>query len=186
MTKLILTALLLGAGLAAPAAASVTFTGTTAGGPTFTRPLEGLPPTALSGIGAGVAYDVTGFTVSQSGGYDFLMTGLDPDGWDTFLFVYADGFDPADPLANVLAGNDDLGGIGLSGFDDLGLDAGTLYFAVATGFASDAEGRYALRIDGPGTVAAPIPEPAAWAMMLAGFVLAGVALRVRRPRPACA
>lgn len=185
MKKLILTALLLGAGLTGPAtAATVTFTGTTVGGPVFARPLEGTPPLDLSGIGTGVAYDVKSFTIGQSGAYDFLMTGIEPDGWDTFLLLYADAFDPADPLANVLAGNDDLGGIGVSGFDGFGLDAGTTYFAVATGFAAGAEGRYALRIAGPGAIAAPIPEPATWAMLLAGFALAGVAVRARRPRTA--
>lgn len=185
MTRTIAAALCCSVLAAAPAAAA-TFTGTTVGGPTYNRTLSGSPPTDLSIVGTDVAYDVVAFTVDQAGDYDFLMTGLDPDLWDTFLALYSGSFDPSAPLANVLVANDDFNGdIGLSGFT-FGLTTGVNYFAIATGFANSSQGRYSLEISGPGTVSAPIPEPAAWALLIAGFGLTGAALRTRRVRVAFA
>lgn len=92
-------------------------------------------------------------------------------------------FDPADQFTNLLAGNDDFPSIGLSGFA-FALTAGLTYFTVNSGFSNDDFGTYTMRISGPGDIipgdnAPVIPEPATWAMMIAGFGLVGAAARRR-------
>ena len=182
MKKLMLAALALSAVLASPAAA-VTVIGTTVGGPTFNRPLAGTPPTGLSGVGTAVSYVLTPFTVSATGNYSFLMTGLTPANWDTFLGLYSTSFNSGSPLVNAIVYNDDFPSIGLSGFSST-LTAGTSYIALATGFANTDAGRYSLEINGPGTITIggipAVPEPTTWAMIIAGFGIVGSALRRRR------
>jgi len=168
---------------AAPAMAA-TLVGTTADGATFNRPVsmgDGAPIT-LSSTGTAVRYQATSFTVAATGSYSFLMTGLDPLAWDTYLGLYANSFSAASALANALVYNDDFPSIGLSGFTRT-LTAGTTYIALATGFSNTAAGRYSLAVTGPGAVSfgtAAVPEPATWAMMLVGFAMMGAAVRYRR------
>ncbi|WP_414900018.1 PEPxxWA-CTERM sorting domain-containing protein [Sphingomonas flavalba] len=181
--KILALAALAAAIVAAPAHA-VTVSGDTSGGPTFNRPVAGNPPTVLSGAGTAVRYQVTAFTVSDAGDYHFVMDATGPTRWDNFLGLYAGGFDPADPLAGVIITNDDYPSFGLSGFVTT-LATGTSYYAVATGYDADAFGAYTLTIDGAGAVllsggAGGVPEPGSWALMLAGFGLAGAALRATR------
>lgn len=182
MKKLMLAALAFSAAIATPASA-VTIIGTTVGGPTYNRPLQGNPPTGLSGVGTAVSYEVTPFTVSTTGSYSFLMTGLVPLNWDTFLGLNSVAFNPGTPLVNALVYNDDFPSIGLSGFTRT-LTSGVSYFAIATGFGNTDAGRYSLVIDGPGSVIiggqGAVPEATTWAMIIAGFGLVGGALRRRR------
>ncbi len=183
MKKLIFGALLLSAALVTPAAA-VTVIGSTNGAPTFNRPLAGTPPTLLSGVGTAVSYTVTAFTVTTSGSYSFLMTGLTPVNWDTYLGLHSTAFNAATPLVNAIVYNDDFPSIGLSGFT-AALTAGTSYFAIATGFANTDSGRYSLEINGPGTVViggvgqGAVPETSTWGMLIAGFGIVGAAMRRR-------
>ena len=167
------------------AAATYVRTATTAGGPTFNRPLAGTPPTGLSSVGTAVHYDPFTFTVSASGSYSFL----DASTYDNFLILYSGTFNPATPLANALVANDDLAGVGNAGFT-AALAAGTTYIAVATAFNNANSGAYTLTITGPGDVIAPgagaVPEPASWALMIAGFGLLGGTMRARRARVAFA
>lgn len=75
-------------GLSAPAlAGTTTFTGDTTGGPTFNRPVTNgnSAPTTLSLVGTDVAYGYKVFSVDTSGSYDFVLTGVTPAGWDTYL-----------------------------------------------------------------------------------------------------
>lgn len=58
-----------------------------------------------------------------------------------------------------------------------GLDAGKAYLNIHTTFAPGGE------IRGQWAAAAAVPEPAAWAMLITGFGLAGTALRRRRVSP---
>ncbi len=169
--------------VATPAFAGTTvFTGDTTAGPTYNRPLSGRPPTGLSGVGTAVRYVVTPFTVSVSGNYNFLNSSVH----DSFLGVHANLFNPATPLLNALAYDDDAGPGSDSAITALGLLAGVSYFAVSSGFANTDFGRFTLTIDGPGNIigggggGGGVPEPATWAMLIFGFAGVGAALRRRR------
>ena len=122
--------------------------GTTAGRPTWHRLDQNGPnlPVALSTVGTAVPFDAVAFTVSQSGNYSMKSTGT----WDNYLFLYANGFNPANPQSGVLIGNDDFPSIGTAGFSNVTLYAGTTYFLVTSGFQNYHSGKYTLEITGPG------------------------------------
>ncbi len=166
--------------VATPAFAGTTvFTGNTTAGPTYNRPLSGRPPTGLSGVGTAVRYVVTPFRVSVSGNYNFLNSSIH----DSYLGVHRNLFNPATPLLNALAYDDDSGPGSDSAITALGLLAGVSYFAVSSGFANTDFGRFTLTIDGPGNIIGAgggVPEPATWAMLIFGFAGIGAALRRRR------
>lgn len=164
------------AAFAGPAQA-VTFTGTTLGGPTWTRPLPNFA--GLSVFGVGVSYQLTPFTVTANGSYVFQNTALVPAAWDNFTFVYQNAFNASTPLVNGLIGNDDNPSLGLSGFTTA-LSTGINYFYVTTGFAPVNFGTFSASITGPGNViiAAGVPEPSTYALMALG--LAGVLVGARR------
>ncbi len=167
------------AAVATPASAAVIYsvTGDTTGGPVYNRPLQGTPPTQVSGTGTSVAYNTFLFSPVATGSYTFLLTSTSTS-YDPFLVLYASPFTPASPLTNVIAANDDFeGNIALSGFTQT-LLAGTVYTAVITGFDNFDFGTYQLTISN----AAAVPEPATWGMMLAGFGMVGFGLR-RRAKP---
>ncbi len=81
----------------------LTYAGSTSGGPTYDRADDAA---TLSSDGASVAYRTLNFRVDAIGTYAFLSTG----DYDTFLSLYAGGFDPAHPLANLVDLNDDTSG----------------------------------------------------------------------------
>ena len=138
--------LLLLALAAAPAFAdTVTFSGTTAGGPTWNRPRDAGSGTAgsctLSNIGTAVPFATEPFTVPADGTYDI---DLDPVGFDGVLLLYdGRGFDPSDPCLGLIAYADE-------GFDPgnpeeiaaVGLSAGVSYTVVVTGFDNTDAGAY--------------------------------------------
>lgn len=171
MIKTTIAAAALAVAAVLPAHASIfTITGNTTGDPTFTRALEDF--SATSAVGAGVRYDAYTLTVSAAGDYSFLTTG----DFDTFTFLYT-AFNPASPLANGFIGNDDLVGVGTSGFT-VPLLANTAYTLVVTGYQSADFGAHSTTIGGPGNIAlAPVPEPAQYAMFALG--LGVIALRRR-------
>ncbi|UMR32535.1 PEP-CTERM sorting domain-containing protein [Massilia sp. MB5] len=169
--RVVLAAGILFAGLTQAARADIkTFTGDTSTGPTFHRPVESL--LGLSAVGTNVRYDSFAFTVSQSGTYTFLTTGL----FDTFQLLYENSFNPADSLTNAIGASDDLLGQTTSGFYGP-LSAGVTYIFVSTGFENTDHGQYSLTIGGPGLITA-VPEPATYLML--GLGLAGIALASRR------
>ena len=159
-------------------AQAIVVLGTTVGAATWTRPVAGNPPTPpLSGIGVGVNYTVTPFTVSAAGSYLFQSTATSPVNWDNYTFLYQTSFNPASQFTNVLIGNDDNPSIGLSGFS-YALNTGTTYFLITTGFATGDAGAYSDSITGPGNVNV-VPEPAAFGLMALGLALVGTAVRRR-------
>jgi hypothetical protein len=131
----------------------LTVTGTTAGKPVWNRPDENgnSPPVALSSTATVVPYEVSSFTVSATGTYSLTSTATSPANWDNYLFLYANAFSAAAPFSNVLIGNDDDPNAGVSGFS-ITLQAGTLYYAVNTGYSNSSAGAYSMVISGPGTV----------------------------------
>lgn len=147
----------------------VTVTGDTTGGPTYTRTFEDF--SALSPVGVGVSYNVFRLTFSAAGDYTFLTTGA----FDTFTFLYT-AFNPASPRAGGVVANDDLLGLGTSGFV-VELAANTPYTLVVTGYRSSEFGIHSTTIGGEGTVAV-VPEPATCALFAMG--LGAIALRRRR------
>ena len=112
--------LLIGALHASTASAdTITYTGTTVGGPTWNRPVANgnLPPVSPpSGVGTAVAYSVQAFTVSLAGLYSLQSTAVTPSAWDNSSFLYVNSFNPASQFTNILIGNDDNPSTGLSGF----------------------------------------------------------------------
>lgn len=174
--------------LAASAAAAsfsaqaIVVLGTTAGGPTWTRPAAGNPPVGLSGVGVGVNYSITPLFVGTSGSYAFLSSATAPVNWDNFSFLHQTSFNAASPLTNVLVGNDDNTTIGQSGFTRI-LTAGSQYFFITTGFQPGDAGAWSLDITGPGSISiGVIPEPGTYALM--GLGAAAVLLATLRRAPA--
>lgn len=152
-------------------AAITTFSATTAGGPTFNRPLEDL--SGLSAVGTAVAYSAYTVSVGTTGEYTFVTTGA----FDTFSLLYGPTFNRTTPLTNALAANDDLVSLTTSGFA-YALNAGASYVLVTTSFGNTDFGAYTTTIGGPGTIAvSPVPEPAAWALLAAGLAVVGAARR---------
>lgn len=145
----------------------VVVSGTTTGGPTFNRPLEGL--TGLSAVGTAVSYSTYAFSVSLAGTYTFTTTAANSSTFDTFTFLYGPTFNPASPLTNALIGNDDLFGVGEASGFAYALTAGTNYVYVTTGFANSDAGAFVTVIGGPGTITAAVPEPETALMMAVGL-----------------
>ncbi|KQS04956.1 hypothetical protein ASG11_12420 [Sphingomonas sp. Leaf357] len=158
---------------AAPAAnAAVVYTviGDTSGGPVFNRPTT---LTSTSAVGTAVAYNTFLFSPLAGGSYTFLLTSTTAL-YDPFLALYAGAFNPASPLTNLVAFNDDLSGsLTQSGFT-FTLDPSVTYTAVITGFDNQDFGTYNLTI-----ATAAVPEPATWGLMVLGFGMVGAAARKR-------
>lgn len=133
----------------------ISFTGTTAGGSTFNRPLEDL--SALSAVGTSVAYNTTNFSVSTTGDYSFQSTA----NFDNFAIIYANTFNAASPLTNALVARDDLIAppFTTAGFT-AALTAGTDYVLLTTGFGNTDIGTFSNTIGGPGSIAAALGPPA--------------------------
>ena len=159
---------------AAPASADTfTYMSGTFGG--FNRPDEGAPPTALSAAATDVPFNAQGFSVSLGGTYSFTLTA----GFNSFLVLYEDGFDPSAPLSNALIASD-------TPAFTFTLAAGTTYVIVPTGFSNLDAGAFIGTITGPGAITpvggVVIPEPAAVLLLATG--LTGAALKARRRRKA--
>ena len=129
--------------------------GDTTGQPTWHRPLQNasLPPVALSFFADDVPYEATAFNVETGGTYTFYQTST--PAWDSYMFLYAGGFNPADPLNLVLIGNDeyptDVPLDGVTGFT-YDLTPGTVYYVVISGYDNESAGPYVVTISGPGRV----------------------------------
>jgi hypothetical protein len=142
-----------------PAISAVTsFTGTTAlTDPTFTRGNTGTTY-AASATGTAVHYQTHSFTVSTSGTYTFTVCA----GFDTYLHIYANSFNPASPATNFLVADDDAAACGTGSEASVTLTAGTTYVFVTTGFANSDVGTYTVTFAGPGSVQQSSPSTIVW------------------------
>ena len=162
--------------MAGTALADLDYLGDTTGGPTFNRPSS---LTTLSGFATDVAYEAVNIGVTVDGDYSVLSDqtnfGLR---WDGYLLVYANSFNPASPLDNLIALNDDYfgaslpgTGVGYSGLDAVTMSAADTYWIVTTGFGNDDFGPYQNSISGPGDVFI-VPAPASLALLGLGGLAA--------------
>ena len=121
--------------------------------PQFTRPNGGTPPTTQSSYT--VFYDKFSVTIGTTGKYDILS---DQD-YDGYLHIYENSFDPADPMTNVIGGDDDnTNGNGAahgSKIEGLSLTAGTTYIIVGSGYGTTGIGTISFWIEGAATVTMP-------------------------------
>ena len=148
------------------------WSGTTAGGPSFSRPEESLGGLS-SVLGVGARYSAFSFYVNLPGPYEFFSDAENHR--DNFLLLYSPSFTPGTPLANVMLANDDHpdDGVGHAGFN-VDLLGNRTYVLVTTGFAAAEDfGRYFNSITGPGVVTAgvapAVPEPERYAMLALGL-----------------
>ncbi len=152
-------------------AAVLTFSGNTAGQPSYLR-----TTTAGSESSQSVPYAVYNVTVDQAGSYDFSTESTESVQFDTFISLYTPTFDAANSETNWQISNDDATANYLDGSAfSFSLNPGTNYAFVVTGFlggASPDAGAFTATITGPGTASAlAIPEPSS---SLAGFLSAGI------------
>ena len=135
--------------ITASRAATVTYPGTLAVPPTFNRPLN---CASLSGVGSAVAYSAQVFDVDTAGSYTLTVLSTEPAGLDTVLALYQGSFDPASPLTNCVAVNDDATGISPLSRITQALNAGTPYVLVTTTFSNGVVGSFTNEIPGPGNI----------------------------------
>jgi hypothetical protein len=141
--------------LAVFSAPEFAFDGDTTGGAQWRRPQT---LTTLSSTATSTPLQAITTTVGRTGNYHVLSDQTVGAGgaWDGVLLVYESSFDPAAPLANLIAINDDyagslLGGMGAgySGVENLPLVAGRNYIIVTTGFDNNEAGEYHVEIRRP-------------------------------------
>lgn len=139
------------------------------GDATFNRPLT---LTSLSAVGTAVHYDTLSFSGADAGSYDFRMVAVPAGSFDTFLALYSGSFNPASPLTNLVALNDDFGGISAGSGFTFALAAGNSYTVVSTAFSNNGVGSYL-------TTVTPVPEPATYGLMALGLLAVGGLVRRR-------
>lgn len=159
--------LLLGLGLLPGAASAhtpaqpqqVTLAGDTSGGTTWRRPVQGTQ--TLSGVGTAVRYETALICPTATGTYEIETV---TDTWDGYLFVYRTTFDPNDQFTNLLASNDDHGGVRASNVL-LTMEGGVPHVVVQTGFGNGDFGPWSGGVHGDAPVQAgacpstPPPPP---------------------------
>jgi hypothetical protein len=142
MRRIVLVALLVTACAAVLQADSVlTFYGSNDFGPTFNRPSN---TSTLSGVFP--RYDVVGFYPNQDASCTIQST-QEGDSYDGHVALYQGSFNPASPLTNLIAVDDDGDlGIGTSTIDPIALDFDLNYWIVSSGFTSADVGTYSVTI----------------------------------------
>jgi hypothetical protein len=130
----------------------------------------------LSTLGNAVYYSV--YEIYSPDGENLIASVS--SGFDSYLLLYCDPFDPQDPLSNLRFGDDD-DGIGYDAAflptDNVYLEPYTSYFLVVTPFRNGTTGAYELSVDGGVLFGTPDPPPVPLSLLALGltFVLIGVA-----------
>jgi hypothetical protein len=154
-------------------AATLTYSETTTGAPTWIRPTAGNPPTTTANNlnQNAIPYSVLEFSVGTAGNYDFTSTVAPTTPFNNFTALYRNSFNSTTPLANIIIANNNKGGVvGVSGFNNVALATNTNYFFVTTGSNNSNFGNFTNTISGQGSVtAAAVPEPATILGTLAAF-----------------
>jgi hypothetical protein len=157
--------------------ATISYTGNTAGQPTWNRTTTGSPPSSLSSVGTAVNYSVQSFTLDTAGLYSFLNSAS----YDAYAHLYQNSFNPLAQFTNVLIADDDSAGRTDSAFS-YNLTTGVNYLFVSSAFSNGNSGAFTATIIGPGNISlagAPtsVPEP----FTVIGSLIGGsAALRMRR------
>lgn len=121
--------------------AATTLYGTTAGHPFFNRPAD------LGNLsGESTQFQVQPFVVNDDA--TCVIESVQEAGFDALIYLYRNGFDPADPLANLVALDDDGGefGEGTSRIDARSFLLNDDYFLVTAGFDSGEVGTFSNQI----------------------------------------
>lgn len=171
-------------GPAVAQAGMVSYTADVSDGPGYNRPLTGDPPTSLSGVGTNNYFDAQPFYVDLTGVYRMEVVANLSGTSDSYLILYENSFDPANPLGNAIRADDD-GGSGLfSRFDHM-LTAGTNYILVTSTFSNNLLASYTNEIEGQGNInfgsTSAVPEPSSVVLLgMGGIALAGFGWRRKR------
>lgn len=133
--------LMTGVAAVAHADAATTFYGTTQGQPTFNRPSS---LTTLSG--ELVQFSVQPFFPNDDA--DCYVSSVQEADFDGYVFLYRGSFDPAAPLANLIAENDDTPELatGQSHLPDLALNFSDNYYLVTAGFDASEIGTFSNQV----------------------------------------
>ncbi len=140
-----------GQGLSVPAASTVTtINGTiTLNNPSYVRP-DGDNVTNYTSSGNSVLYRAYYFVAPSSGSFTFATSAasLTSNGingtTDTYISLYQNSFDPANPALNFVRGDDDISGtVFLSSLTET-LSAGTLYIVVVSGWLQNFYGTFTM------------------------------------------
>ncbi|MCF7968348.1 MAG: IPTL-CTERM sorting domain-containing protein [Methylococcaceae bacterium] len=163
-------------------AGSNSYSGTNVGGPEWNRPFA--DGGCCSGLGP-VRYSVQSFYITNDSACDIASV---QDGWDGYLFIYNNPFDPTSQTTNFIAGDDDgPGGIGTSNIDGVLLTKSTVYQIVTTGFANGNEGTFTNTVTCQGAEVIfgepppptppvnPIPTMSEWSQILMMLIMIGTA-----------
>jgi len=130
-------------------AATVSYSGSIAATPIYNRPAS---CATLSGVGNANGYHVQQFSVDTAGSYSVEVLSTTMPEADSFLTLYLGAFDPASPLSNCIALNDDIGGGSFLSRVTTNLNAAVVYIAVTSSFSPGQVGNISNRIDGPGNI----------------------------------
>ncbi len=118
----------------------------TSGRSTFIRPQEG---STCSMSETTTYYEVLPISVSQTGTYN--ITSQYSPNYDGYLQLFAGSFDPNNPCATYVNGDDDFGTIEFSQLI-VTLQAGQMYYIVTSSYNSYESGEYTTTITGVGNV----------------------------------
>ncbi|MCU0469356.1 MAG: M36 family metallopeptidase [Arcicella sp.] len=137
-----------GEGLSVAAATTVTsINGSiTTTSPTYVRP-NGNNITTYAASPYNVLYRAYQFVASTTGSYTFTVTAATLAGQgtatnDTYMSLYQNSFDPANPATNFVYGNDDISGTVFRSAITANLTAGTPYIIVVSGWLAGVTGTF--------------------------------------------
>ncbi|TWU09562.1 PEP-CTERM motif protein [Symmachiella macrocystis] len=162
----------------------VSYTADVSDGPGYNRPMNGNPPTSQSGFATNNFFDAQPFYVDLTGQYRMEVVAHLSGSRDSYLILYENSFDPANPLGNALEADDDGAGFPFSRIDRI-LTAGTNYILVTSTFSNNVLASYTNEIEGQGNInfgsTSAVPEPSSVVLLgIGGIALAGCGWRRKR------